>query len=85
MLLLEYRTHDSERFRVWLEEDAAYGSFHIVTRAELQVIVRACSLVGGVCRPAEDAHDDPIDMTDFPIKNESLSEIQLQHESIAST
>lgn len=66
MLLIEYREHDdNKQYRVWTKEDAEYGSFKVLTLLELQIVIRACTLMGGLCRPAEDAHIDPINMERF--------------------
>lgn len=83
MLLVEYREHDGLRYRVWTPEDAAYGSFKVVTPLELRIIVRACTLMGGLCRPARDAHINPIDMRDF--HPGMLNEIAAAREQIGST
>lgn len=66
MLLIEYREHDGgDLFRAWTQEDYNYGAFKVLTRRELQTVIRACTLMGGLCRPASDAHIDQIDMGDY--------------------
>lgn len=62
---VQYREHDGERYRVWTHEDARYGAFKVLARRELQIVIRACTLLGGTCIPAMDAECDPIDMSDF--------------------
>ncbi len=52
-MVIEYREHDSQRFRVWSEQDAAYGCFHLVTLDQLKMIIRANRLMGVVVRPAD--------------------------------
>jgi hypothetical protein len=67
MLLAEYREHEVGsgcRYRVWTQEDANYGSFKIVSKTELVLISEAFHLMGGCCRPAEDAHIDSVNSHD---------------------
>lgn len=82
MLLVEYRQHDSETFRVWTEEDARYGSFQLLNINQLRVVIRACTLMGGLCRPARDSHEDPVDMSTFML--EQLTDHQQHREQITS-
>jgi hypothetical protein len=60
MLLAEYREHDGWQYRVWTMEDAAYGSFKVVDKPQLETIIRAFHLMGGCCRPADDSHIESV-------------------------
>ena len=51
---LKYRVHDSERFRVWTPEQAQYGQFQILTKAELDIVIEACRLMSYSCTQADD-------------------------------
>lgn len=84
MLLFEYRQHDQQRFRVWSREDAAYGAFQILTLDQLRLVIRSCTLMGGLCRPSRDAYINQIDMAGYR-PEDNLSEQQIRNEQLGST
>ena len=81
-MAIEYREHGDGRYRVWSPQDAAYGSFHLVTPDQLRLIVRANRLMGVVVRHAD--NDEPIDMTGYR-PEDNLSEQVLHLEQIGSS
>jgi len=85
MLLIEYRAHDVPpgRYRAWTEEDSAYGCFKVLELHELQMVIRACTLMGGLCRPALDSGLEPVDMSQYVPG--MLDEHTRRREQLAST
>lgn len=58
---IKYREHDNHgEYRVWTEEQAAYGQFQILTEEQLKIVIQACRLMAYDCVPADDANIDPI-------------------------
>ncbi|MBV9694311.1 MAG: hypothetical protein JO261_11490 [Alphaproteobacteria bacterium] len=80
---IEYRPHDHAGwYRVWTEEDAAYGSFTIVTAEQLRMIVRANRLMRIVVRPAKG--EAAIDMAGYR-PEDGLPEHVLRNEQLGSS
>lgn len=59
-MLIEYREHDNCLYRVWTQEDAAYGAFQILTLTELKALIRVGTKMHWIVRPAKDADCTPV-------------------------